>query len=171
MNNELHHTSIIPVTAEEIEAMQALVTPTPQVQETCTTPTPTLEDVINNICSQLQLLATVIKQQQGNSLSPDQTMQECVQLVLQQSTWFEGMIDRKIEDANIEDMVKDRVEDEVNEWFSHSFSLTDHVDIDDLIQDEVNDKLDDVVGEKLDEKLQELVDEKFRNADISISFN
>jgi hypothetical protein len=98
-------------------------------------------------------------------------MQECVQLVLQQSTWFEDMIDSKIEDANIEDMVKDRVEDEVNEWFSHSFSLTDHVDVDDLIQDEVNDKLDDVVGEKLDEKLQDLVDEKFRNAEISISFN
>jgi hypothetical protein len=170
MYNELN---IIPVTTEEVEAMQALVTPTPQVQEVCTThvstPTPTLEGVINNICTQLQLLATVIKQQQGNSLSADQTMQECVQLVLQQSTWFNDMIDSKIEDADIEDLVRDRVESSVSSWFDHEFCLTDHVDVDDLVRDAVDDRLSDQINDTVDDKLQELVDEKFSN--ISISFN
>ena len=155
--------NLIPVTAEELEAMQALVTPTPQVQEICTTPTPTLEDVINNICTQLQLLTTVIKQQQGNSLSADKTMQECVELVLTQSTWFNDMIDRKIEDADIEDLVRDRVGDEVTNWFSSEFNLNDHVDVDDMVKDEVSDRLDD--------KLQELVDEKFSNININVSFD
>ena len=155
--------NLIPVTAEELEAMQALVTPTPQVQEICTTPTPTLEDVINNICTQLQLLTTVIKQQQGNSLSADKTMQECVELVLTQSTWFNDMIDRKIEDVDIEDLVRDRVGDEVTNWFSSEFNLNDHVDVDDMVKDEVSDRLDD--------KLQELVDEKFSNININVSFD
>ena len=165
--------NLIPVTAEELEAMQALVTPTPQVQEICTTPvstpTPTLEDVINNICTQLQLLTTIIKQQQGNSLSADKTMQECVQLVLQQSSWFENMIDAKMEEVDIEDMVKDKVENMVSSWFDHDFCLTDHVDVDDLVRDAVDDKLSDQINDAVDDKLQELVDEKFNN--ISISFN
>jgi hypothetical protein len=96
-------------------------------------------------------------------------MQECVQLVLQQSTWFNDMIDSKIEDADIEDLVRDRVESSVSSWFDHEFCLTDHVDVDDLVRDAVDDRLSDQINDTVDDKLQELVDEKFSN--ISISFN
>ena len=55
---------------------------------------PTLTDIINNICTQLQLLTTVISQHQGNSQpsqatpSGENSLQECVSTTLEQAEWF-----------------------------------------------------------------------------------
>jgi hypothetical protein len=122
---------------------------------------PDVTTIINNICEQLSLLATVINQTkaqpnttppEGNP--PEKSLQECVSAVLQQADWFKEMFEDAIENQ-VGDM-NSTIEDRVDAFFSHSFSLDDHVDIDGLVSD------------KVDDSLAEIVEEKFR--DVRVSF-
>lgn len=171
------------VTAEEIEAMDALCRlgagvpllnisdggRTVQYATPQFSPQPSAESlhkpdvnvIINNICAQLQLLATVINQTkaqpnttppEGNP--PEKSLQECVSAVLQQADWFKEMF----EDA-IENQVGDmnyKIEERVDAFFSHSFSIDDYADIDQIVSD------------KVDDALADMVEEKFR--DVRVSF-
>lgn len=179
-------------TPEEEEAMKTLfeqmgkdltqATPIPSAPEPqpSTTPAgtnvPTIESVIDAISSQLRLLATVISQSQaqGNSLNAeDQSLQECVGLVLKQSEWFKEMVEKAIDERDLDelahDAVKDCVETEVEYYFNHSFSPEDHFDFGDAVSDAVDDRLDDIVADKIDDVVQEKFDEFIENATISIS--
>jgi hypothetical protein len=126
-------------------------------------PNPDLPTIINTICAQLQLLATVIKQQP--STTPPEgdppSLQETVELVLKQSDWFEKMVQAQVEE---------RVEYEVDSYFEHRFDPTDHFDFGDAISNEVHDRIDDAVRDQLDDKLEEVVAEKLESASVSISF-
>jgi hypothetical protein len=140
----------MPVTNEEEEAMQQLTSN--QVQEVCTItttqPEVTIEMVINSICSHLQLLGTVIKQTQGNSLAEQQSLQDCVTTVLQQGSWFNEKVAKAIDDADIEDIVKDAVHEEVTSivesYFNYEFQLSDHVDVDDMVREQVQEKFENI---------------------------
>jgi hypothetical protein len=126
-------------------------------------PQPTLDQIINTICTQLQLLATVIKQQ-PNTTPPEgnQSLQETVGLVLKQSDWFKEMVQEAVEasidDGNFEDAVSSQVSSCVDSYFCHEFSLDDHCDVNEMVNDAVSDKIEEVVAEKLSE------------ASVSISF-
>jgi len=163
----------IPVTKEEEEAMDALsrlATGRPLLDITPTTqdilnnmaipqPEPTLEGIVQNICTQLQLLATVINQTkaQPNTTPPegDQSLQECVSTTLQQAEWFKEVVEEKIGDMDFDYQIESAVETH----FSNSFSLDDHVDF----ESEVSSRLEEIV----EEKLADLLDEKFRKLRIS----
>ena len=140
----------MPVTNEEEEAMQQLTNT--QVQEVCTItttqPKVSIEGIINTICSQLQLLTSVISQTQGNSLAEQQSLQDCVTTVLQQGSWFTEKVNKAIDDADIEDIVRDVVNEEVTSivenYFSYEFQLSDHVDVDDLVREQVQEKLENI---------------------------
>lgn len=130
-------------------------------------PQPTLTDIVNNICTQLQLLSTVISQAKaqpevGTNVP---SLQETIELTLQQADWFKEMV---------KDEVENRVEYEVDSYFEHRFDPTDHFDFGDAISNEVHDRIDDVVRDQLDDvvadKLDEVVTEKLENASVSISF-
>lgn len=146
------------VTKEEEEAMQALEkvgvdlvgfnTPI-QMGEPLPNQTPDISTIINNICTQLQLLSTVIKEGagKGNSLNAEgqndnQSLQECVSAVLENSDWFKEMVEEAVSER-VEGYLDDRDFDQevvsaVEYYFSESFRLDDHVDIEHVVEDRLN---------------------------------
>jgi len=91
-------------------------------------PQPTLDQIINTICTQLQLLATVIKQQ-PNTTPPEgnpPSLQETLSLTLQQADWFRDLVEEVIEER------------------------LDEYDFDDAVKGAVNNVIDDAVSDKLD---------------------
>jgi hypothetical protein len=162
----LDNTLNISPTTEDILNNIAL----PQAPE----PQPTLTDIINNICTQLQLLTSVISQAKAQPVeensSSNESLHETVALVLQQSDWFKTMVREAVEDAfDMEDYAKDAVEgvveSEVESYFSNSFDASDHFDFNDAVNDAVSDQIDDAVSDKIEEAL----DEYMAGATISIS--
>lgn len=146
------------------------IPPTPEP----TPETPDVATIINTICTQLQLLSTVISKgagegnsHKGEAVGTDvPSLQECVSTTLQQAEWLEEKIKERVEEL-VDDMdFSYAVNNEVEDWFCNSFSLDDHVDI----AAEVESKLEDIVERMVEDKLQEVVEEKLRDASISISF-
>lgn len=93
--------------------------------------------------SQLTTLITSLSARVGENPPQNPDLHETVKLVLQQADWVRPLLVENL--GNIEDFVREEIEDrmetEVNEWFSSQFSLSDHVDIDDLIREVVETKL------------------------------
>jgi hypothetical protein len=174
----------IPVTKEEEEAMDALsrlgagvpfgyigegktaVFDAPQINAPDPTP-PTLEGIVQNICTQLQLLATVINQTkaQPNTTPPegDQSLQECVSTTLQQAEWFKEVVEEKIGDMDFDYQIESAVETH----FSNSFCLDDHVDITAEVESKVEDIAEDLLRDIVEERLAEIVSNKLQNLRIT----
>lgn len=140
-------------------------------------PQPTLESVINNICTQLQLLTTLITSSATKPTEPEageNSLQETVSLTLQQADWFKEMVEQTIDKYDFDEIVGEAVSDkvcsEVEHYFDYSFDPSDHFDFGDAVCNEVDDRLDDVVRERLDdvvqEQLEELVAEKLKNVRV-----
>jgi hypothetical protein len=159
----------LPTTPEEDEmfkTMAEMSRETPHAPE----PQPSGEnphnigDIINTICAQLQLLATVISQSKAQPEGGENSLQECVETTLQQADWFKSMVRETIVDeVSLEDVVKDIVKDEVesavDSYFRNEFDPTYHFDFGDAVSSEVSDQLDDVVRDRLDEVVQEQLEE------------
>ena len=129
-------------------------------------PTPTLETIITNICTQLQLLATVIKEGQGAGTNVP-SLQECVSTTLEQAEWFKEMVEE-----NTETLVDDKdfdyqIESTVESYFSNSFSLDDHVDITAEVESKVEDIAEDLLKDIVEERLAEIVSNKLQNLRIT----
>ena len=162
----------LPTTTEEDEAMKELFEKMGQDLTAQHAPTPqpsgenphNIGDIINTICTQLQLLATVISQPKAQPEGAQESLQETVALVLQQSDWFKSMVRETIvnevslEDV-MKDIVKDEIESEVDTYFRNEFDPTYHFDFGDAVSSEVSDQLDDVVRDRLDEVVQEQLEE------------
>ena len=88
-------------------------------------------------------LITSLSARVGENPPQNPDLRETVALVLQQADWVKPMLELNI--GKVEDFVREEIEDrmetEVNEWFSSQFCLADHVDIDDLIREAVETKL------------------------------
>ena len=134
-------------------------------------PNPDLPSIINNICAQLQLLATVISQAKAQpDTTPPESLQETISLTLQQADWFQEMVRGIIDDTYdfadyAENAVEAVVEKEVEHYFDSSFNPEDHFDFGDAVSDAVDDRIDDIVSDKIDDA----VDSYLSNATISIS--
>lgn len=171
----------IEVTKEEEEAMSRVPVlnisdggrtvqyTTPTMGEPLPNQTPDISTIITNICTQLQLLSTVIKEGagKGNSLNAeDQSLQDCVSATLEQAEWFKEMVEDGVTQL-VEDMDHTYgIESAVDSYFTNEFSLDDHVDI----AAEVESKLEDIVERMVEDKLQEVVEDKLREASIRINF-
>ena len=158
-----------PPNAEQILKNLAI----PQAPE----PQPSLEQIITTICTQLQLLTTVINQGNSPNTTPpegNQSLQETVSLTLQQAEWFKELVEQEVDKRDFDELVSeithDRVCSEVEEYFNYSFDPTDHFDMNDAVAEEVDNRLDDVVRDRLDdvvkEQLEELVAEKLKGIRI-----
>jgi hypothetical protein len=154
----------LPNTPEEDEAMRELFekmgqdltaqhAPVPQPSEMGEVlPNTDLTTIINNICTQLQLLATVIKQQ-PNTTPPEgdpPSLQETIELTLQQAVWFEKMV---------QEAVAERVESEIEDYFYHRFDPSNFFDFGDAISNEVHDRIDDAVRDHIDDAVADKVEE------------
>jgi hypothetical protein len=163
----------LPTTTEEDEAMQALSEKqhAPVPQPTCGQPVHNIGDIINTICTQLQLLTTIINQPKAQPEGGENSLQQCVALTLQQADWFKEMVGACIDEDMVRDAVKDEVESAVDSYFRNEFDPTYHFDFGDAVSSEVSDQLDDVVRERLDEvvqeQLEEVVAEKLQNLRIT----
>jgi hypothetical protein len=126
-------------------------------------PQPTLADIVNSICTQLQLLTTVLTSSQAETKAGENSLQECVSTTLQQADWFKEMVAQHLKDMGVDDIaesvVENLVERDVENYFSNSFDPTDHFDFGDAVSNEVSDQLDDVVRDRLDEVVQEQLEE------------
>jgi len=166
----------LPTTPEEDEAMQALSEKqhAPEPQPTCGQPVHTPSQVnpealIEHMVAQSSinlrlLLTTIISQPKAQPEGAQESLQETVALVLQQSDWFKSMVRETIVDeVSLEDVVKDIVKDEVESavdtYFRNEFDPTYHFDFGDAVSSEVSDQLDDVVRDRLDEVVQEQLEE------------
>jgi hypothetical protein len=182
----------IPVTKEEDEAMDALsrlgagvpllnpMAEVPPNEDTlsearqkltdfvlATTPTqPTLETIITNICAQLQLLSSVIKEGQGAGTDVP-SLQECVDTTLQQASWFRDMVDERAEELVDDKDFDYQIESSVESWFDNSFSLDDHVDITAEVESKVEDIAEDLLKDIVEERLAEIVSNKLQNLRIT----
>ena len=110
--------------------------------------TPDVSTIITNICTQLQLLSTVISKgaEKGNSLNANETetksLQDCVSATLEQAEWFKEMVEEAVSER-VEGYLDDRDFDQevvsaVEYYFSESFRLDDHVDIEHVVEDRLN---------------------------------
>jgi len=172
----------IPVTKEEDEAMDALsrlgagvpIQPNPNaIQYTHggtlglpELPTPTLETIITNICAQLQLLSSVIKEGQGAGTDVP-SLQECVDTTLQQASWFRDMVDERAEELVDDKDFDYQIESAVETYFSNSFSLDDHVDITAEVESKVEDIAEEMLKDIVEERLAEIVSNKLQNLRIT----
>jgi hypothetical protein len=146
----------LPTTPEEDEAMKELFEKMGQdlTAQHAPEPQPTLADIVNNICTQLQLLTTIINQPQPQPQPEAGTnvpsLQETIELTLQQADWFKDMV---------KEQVVELVESEVESYFERRFDPTDHFDFGDAVSNEVDDRLDDVVRDRIDEAVEEQLGE------------
>ena len=163
-------------TAEEDEAFKELekqlgtpvpTQPTPSITDGTLAPnTPTgtsvpdINTIINNICTQLQLLATVISQHHANTTPPegDHPLQETVELVLQQSEWFENMVKEAVEEefsnVSFTDEIRQEVENDVSDYFNYRFDPSDHFDMSDLVSEAVSEHIGDEVESRIDDAIE-----------------
>jgi hypothetical protein len=176
----------IPVTQEEEEAMDALsrlatgrplldITPTTQdalnnlaIPQPPTTK-PDLDEILNAISAQLYLLASVIKEKEGegNSQAGEKSLQECVSTTLQQAEWFKEMVDDTAETLVNDTDFDYQIESAVESYFSNSFCLDDHVDITAEVESKVEDIAEDLIKDMVEERLAEIVSNKLQNLRIT----
>lgn len=150
------------VAVNKHEADVPLATPLPELP----TP-PTLESIVQNICTQLQLLSSVIKEGQGNSQAGENSLQECVSTTLEQAEWFKELVEEKTETL-VDDMDHSyEIESAVETYFSNSFSLDDHVDITAEVETRVENIAEDLLKDIVEERLAEIVSNKLQNLRIT----
>lgn len=110
-----------------------------------------LEDLVSSIresqTNQLTTLINSLDRRIGENPPQNLDLQTTVDLVLHQSAWFDNKVaeflkskDDLIENV-IEDVVRDRMDTAVNDWFNNEFQLSDYVDIEDLVKEVVEEKL------------------------------
>jgi hypothetical protein len=159
----------LPTTTEEDEAMKELFEKMGQdlTAQHAPAPQPTLADIVNSVCTQLQLLTTVLSQSQAETKAGENSLQECVSTTLQQADWFKEMVEEKIETL-VDDMDHSYgIENAVETHFSNSFSLDDHVDITAEVESKVEDIAEDLLKDIVQEQLEEVVAEKLKNLRIT----
>ena len=144
----------LPTTTEEEEAMNAITQASAEVLHK---PQPDLEQILKTISEQFALLSTVINQSKAQP-EGDQSLQDCVDAVLEQAGWVGEKLDKAVveymdNEVAWSEVVADPVSEGVSNYFSYEFSLTDHCDIDDIVADKVDDRLEEMVNEKLQEML------------------
>jgi hypothetical protein len=144
----------LPTTTEEEEAMNAITQASAEVLHK---PQPDLEQILKTISEQFALLSTVINQSKAQP-EGDQSLQDCVDAVLEQAGWVGEKLDKAVveymdNEVSWSEAVADPVSEAVNNYFSYEFTLTDHCDIDDIVADKVDDRLEEMVNEKLQEML------------------
>lgn len=171
MNNPLN---ISPTTQDILNNMAVPHAPEPQPSAEILH-NPDLPTIINNICTQLQLLSTIISQSKAQPDAGEKSLQECLSLTLQQADWFKDSIRHELVALDIAEIAKDAVEDivenEVESYFDNRFSPEDHFDFGDAVSNEVDDRLEDIVRDKVGDVIDEVVAEKLSEASVSISFN
>jgi hypothetical protein len=174
----------LPTTPEEDEAMQTLsekqfveygmnnpisASAVEYATQHAPEPQPTLADIVNNICTQLQLLTTIVSQPkpQPEAGTNVPSLQETIELTLQQAKWFKEMVYERAEELVDDKDFAYEIESAVETHFSNSFSLDDHVDISAEVESKVEDIAEGLLKDIVQEQLEEIVSNKLQNLRIT----
>jgi hypothetical protein len=118
-----------------------------------------------------QLVSVIISQQQVTQPTQTEDFKDTVETILENATWFDTAVQTKVDEQlttdYIGDCIKDVYGDDLNDeidsridrYMSHSFDITDYVNIAEQVRDELNECLSDEVGEVLDDVLESKVGE------------
>lgn len=144
--------------------------PPPAFVEVSSTTTP--QDIVAQISTLLtQLVSVITSQQQATQPTQTEDFKDTVETILENATWFDTAVQTKVEEQlttdYIGDCIKDVYGDDLNDevdsridrYMSHSFDITDYVNIAEQVRDELNDCLSDEVSEVLDDVLESKVGE------------
>ena len=147
---------------------QQLPPPPAVVEISSTTP----QDIVAQISTLLtQLVSVIISQQQVTQPTQTEDFKDTVETILENATWFDTAVQTKVDEQlttdYIGDCIKDVYGDDLNDeidsridrYMSHSFDITDYVNIAEQVRDELNECLSDEVGEVLDDVLESKVGE------------
>jgi len=131
-------------------------------------PEAVIEDMVAKFSISLRLLlTTVISQSKAQPEGAQESLQETVALVLQQSDWFKSMVHERAEELVDDKDFDYQIESAVETHFSNSFSLDDHVDITAEVESKVEDIAEDLLKDIVQEQLEEVVAEKLKNLRIT----
>jgi len=162
--------SNLPTTPEEDEAMQALSekqdAPVPQPSQV--SPEAVIEDMVAKFSISLRLLlTTIVSQPKPEAGTNVPSLQETIELTLQQADWFKTMVHERAEELVDDKDFDYQIESAVETHFSNSFSLDDHVDITAEVESKVEDIAEDLLKDIVQEQLEEIVSNKLQNLRIT----
>ena len=151
-------------------APEQLPPPPAFVEVVSTTPAAPLtpQAIVAQISTLLtQLVSVIITQQQAAQPTQAEDFKDTVETILEQAPWFDGMVDKilqdKVDDLNISSLVtselNDQLDGEIESYMNNNFDIEDHVNVAERVRDELNECLSDEVGEVLDDVLSDKLDE------------
>jgi hypothetical protein len=95
------------------------------------------------------------------------SLQETIELTLQQAKWFKEMVNERAEELVDDKDFAYEIESAVETHFSNSFSLDDHVDISAEVESKVEDIAEDLLKDIVEERLAEIVSNKLQSLRIT----
>lgn len=122
---------------------------------------------ISTLLTQLVTLITSSQQQTTQPTHNTEDFKDTVETILENATWFDTAVQTKVQDgfddldisASITSELNDQLSGEIEHYMSHSFDITDYVNISEQVRDELNECLSDEVGDVLDDVLADKLDE------------
>ncbi len=143
---------------------QQLPPPPAFVEDTSTTP----QDIVAQISTLLtQLVSVIISQQQAAQPTQTEDFKDTVETILENATWFDKQVEDKVEEhfegydisAVVRSELDDNVSDYIERYMNNNFDITDHINVEEKVRDELNECLSDEVGDVLDDVLSDKLDE------------
>jgi DNA primase len=152
------------------QAQQSRLDAVPPQPTTQVSPEALIEHMVAQFSTNLKLLLTTIISQP--KAQPDvgtnvPSLQETIELTLQQAKWFKEMVHEKAEELVDDKDFAYEIESAVETHFSNSFSLDDHVDISAEVESKVEDIAEGLLKDIVQEQLEEVVAEKLQNLRIT----
>jgi hypothetical protein len=120
----------------------------------------------------MEMLTTTLNQLVKELQAPTQPqtdLEEAVGTALENAQWFKDFVEdtcaERVGDLDFEYEINNAVERELR-----SLDINDHCDIDDMVRDAVEDRIDELVSEAVEDRLADLLEEKLANAKVTINF-
>ena len=133
-------------------------------------PTSRLDDLTNLLNETLKQI--VIELHSQTDAQTD--LEEAVSTALEQAQWFKDRIEENCADAIENHDFDYEIGQNIERYMRNSFDPNDHVDFEELVKDRVEDELesiiDGLVEEAVEARLADLLEEKLANANITINF-
>ena len=120
----------------------------------------------------MEMLTTTLNQLVKELQTPTQPqtdLEEAVTVALEQADWFRHRVEdatsEHIDNMDFAYEINNAVERELR-----GLDINDHCDIDDMVRDAVEDRIDELVSEAVEDRLADLLEEKLANAKVTINF-
>jgi hypothetical protein len=130
-------------------------------------PSTTPQDIVAQISTLLTQLVSVIISQQPKTTAYNDDFKDTVETILENAVWLDVAVDKKLanhfDDLDIDLAVRsnldDNIGDHIESYMNNNFDITDHINVEEKVRDELNECLSDEVGDVLDDVLADKLDD------------